>query len=295
MHHRIRCARPLFITISCLIVVLASAAASADTIMRATYENGRTDSGYAGIGASGCCAYSLNPDGNLRRTGNLSIRSTLRYGDPEVSGGPRAESDTVNLTAARFQPGQTTWYGFSLYIPSTWQDDATAEDIVFQWHHTKSSCDDPNRSPAMFLEVLPPSATAASRFRLRVNSDPVLCDHRDNADANLTKTSYDLVALTKGVWHDFVLQVDWSYTRTGSITAWHQTSKLPGWTQVLNAQNVANTYNSGTGTFGYLKWGIYKPAWRQGPTAVTERVVWHDNVAVAPDSSTGFQDADPSA
>ena len=33
---------------------------------------------------------------------------------------------------------------------------------------------------------------------------------------------------------------------------------------------------------GYLKWGIYKPGWKQHPelTNVTERMVWHDNIRI---------------
>lgn len=293
-HRRSRHARHLlpaaFIAIQPLVIATPAAA---DAVVRATYETGEISSGLAGIGLAGCCTHSLKVDGGLPRTGNYSLRSDLKYGDPAVSGGPRAESDTVNIAATRFQSGQTSWYGFSVYIPSTWRDDDTSEDIIFQWHRTKSSCDDPNRSPAMFLEVLPPTSTSVSRLRLRVNSDPVLCDHRDNGSANLTKTSHDLAPLTTGTWHDFVFQVDWEYTKTGFIKVWHQTGKALGWTQVLDAQQVANTYNDASSTFGYLKWGIYKPAWRQGATAVAERVVWHDNVAVAADSATGFQDVDP--
>ncbi|MFF8881286.1 polysaccharide lyase [Streptomyces flaveolus] len=277
---------------SLLVALAAPAAAAAD--VRATYESGDTASGYTGIGLAGCCTHSLTVDSTLFRTGGHSVRSDLKYGDPGVAGGPRAESDTLNIAATHFEPGQTSWYGFSVYIPSTWQYD-TSEDIIFQWHRTKSSCDDPNRSPAMFLETFPVASTATAKLRLRVNSDPVLCDYQDNASAHLTKTSYDLASLTTGAWHDFVFQVNWQYTSTGFIKAWHQTSKGPGWTQVLDADPVANTYNDAPSTFGYLKWGIYKPSWREGASAVTERVVWHDNVAVAPDSTNGFQDVDPTS
>ncbi|OQR66037.1 hypothetical protein B6E66_00280 [Streptomyces maremycinicus] len=267
--------------------------ASADAAVRATYESGDIASGISGIGTAGCCTYSLTVDSSLARTGSNSVRSDVKYGDTAADG-PRAESDAEDVTAARFTSGETFWYGFSVYIPSTWQADTT-EDILFQWHHTKSSCDDPGRSPSMFLEVLPATSTAVSKLRLRVNSDPVLCDYQSHASASLSKTSYDLSTLTTGAWHDFVFQVDWQYTQTGSIKAWHQTGKAPGWTQVLDAENVADTYNDASITYGYLKWGIYKPSWRDAATDVGERVVWHDNVAVAADSADGFDDVDPTS
>ncbi|MGW0785652.1 polysaccharide lyase [Streptomyces sp. NPDC002913] len=283
---------PITLLIVQTLLVAFATSASANAAIRATYETGDTSSGIPGLGLTGCCTYSLTVDNTLARTGSNSVRSDLKYGDPEVAGGPRAESNAESITATRFQSGQTYWYGFSVYIPSTWEAD-TAEDIVYQWHRTKSSCDDPNRSPAMFLEVLPATSAVASRLRLRINSDPVLCDYRDNASANLSKTSYDLATLTTGVWHDFVFQVNWQYTQTGFVRTWHRTSRATGWTQVLDAEDVANTYNDASSTYGYLKWGIYKPAWRNGATDVTERVVWHDNVAVAADSDSGFDDVDP--
>jgi hypothetical protein len=41
-----------------------------------------------------------------------------------------------------------------------------------------------------------------------------------------------------------------------------------------------NTYNDAESTIGYLKWGIYKPSWRTGPSDVASRALFHDNVAV---------------
>jgi hypothetical protein len=33
-------------------------------------------------------------------------------------------------------------------------------------------------------------------------------------------------------------------------------------------------------TDGFIKWGIYKPSWKYGPTSVESRQFWHDNVRV---------------
>ena len=46
-----------------------------------------------------------------------------------------------------------------------------------------------------------------------------------------------------------------------------------------------NTREAGPNMYnrdGYLKWGIYKPGWKQHPelTNVTERMVWHDNIRI---------------
>ncbi|WP_043633053.1 hypothetical protein [Nonomuraea candida] len=51
----------------------------------------------------------------------------------------------------------------------------------------------------------------------------------------------------------------------------------------------ANTFNDDPGTMGYLKWGLYKPAWNTAPTLVGSRVIFHDNVAVG----TSFDSVNP--
>lgn len=52
-----------------------------------------------------------------------------------------------------------------------------------------------------------------------------------------------------------------------------------------------NTFNDDATTMGYLKWGIYKPAWNGGPTDVDARWIVHDNIAVG----GSFGAVDPAA
>jgi hypothetical protein len=52
-----------------------------------------------------------------------------------------------------------------------------------------------------------------------------------------------------------------------------------GWEKVADEYGP-NTYNDAESTIGYLKWGIYKPSWRTGPSDVASRAVFQDNVAV---------------
>jgi hypothetical protein len=183
------------------------------------------------------------------------------------------------MSPTYFKPGDTFYYGFSIYITSTWEVDSR-EDILFQWHNWGDTCD-VTRPPSASLQVM-----NSGQWRLRVTSDANPC----STDESLTRVHYDLAEATPGQWHDFVFKMAWEYNNSGAIEAWHQTHGAPGWVKVLNVAGP-NTYNDGASAQGYLKWGIYKPAWNDGPTDVSERVVFHDNVAVG----ATFTDANPEA
>jgi hypothetical protein len=82
----------------------------------------------------------------------------------------------------------------------------------------------------------------------------------------------------QGTWHDFVFHVVWSYEgQDGLIEAWHKRADHTGYRKVLEklGPNMHNDVLE-----GYVKWGIYKPAWRTGPTAPTVRIDMHDEIRV---------------
>ncbi|MCF6469384.1 hypothetical protein FAF44_13420 [Nonomuraea sp. MG754425] len=251
-------------------------AGTAAGTLRFTYENGKLSSGTA-LEVNKCCGHSLGISSS-GRTGAHAVMSQLKYGDPLVEGGVRAESHTLRNEAGHFRSGTTAYYGFSVYIPSTWQKDSR-EDIVFQWKPWADKCEK-QKWPSAFLTVQP-----TGKFQLRVNSDGNRCSTLES----LKQSSYNLADVEPGRWHDFVFHIKWSHGSDGTLTGWHQTHKTPGWKQVVNVAG-ANTFNDDATTKGYLKWGLYKPAWNTGPTLVTNRVIFHDNVAVG----ATFNAVDPS-
>ncbi|MDN3240729.1 polysaccharide lyase [Glycomyces tritici] len=237
-------------------------------VLRVEYESGTVDSGVAGLGVNECCGYSIDTT-TLSRNGIGAVKHEVRYGD-SAADGPRAESHTETIEATHFDSGDSVYYGFSVYIPSTWVFDETSEDIVFQWHNYKDSCDFKDRGPSAFLSV-----HTNGQWRLRYNSDSAAC----STETSVVKQAQDLGAVKPGQWNDFVFKFDWSEGADGRIQVWHQTSKALGWVKVADRQG-ANTYNDVPTTIGYLKWGIYKPAWRTAPSNVSTRAVFHDNIAV---------------
>ena len=217
----------------------ATATSAAADTLRFTYENGEISSGTA-LEVNECCSHSLGIS-SLGRTGEHAVMSQLKYGDPQVEGGIRAESHTLRNTAGHFRSGTTAYYGFSIYIPSTWEKDSR-EEIVFQWKPWRDKCE-AQKWPSAFLTVQP-----TGRFQLRVNSDGNRC----STSASLKKASYNLTEVQVGRWHDFVFHIKWSHGSDGALTGWHQTHKTPGWKKVVSATG-ANTFNDDATTKGYLK------------------------------------------
>ncbi|WP_327588055.1 polysaccharide lyase [Nonomuraea sp. NBC_00507] len=248
--------------------VSAAAGGKFAAVLRFGYEDGSRSSGNPELGFNECCSRPSIQVDDLPRTGKYAVRSYLKYGDHMVAGGTRAESHTMDIDASHFRSGDTVYYGFSIYLASTWQRDSR-EDIVFQWKAWRDKCES-DKFPSAFLSVQP-----TGKWRLRVNSDSTACSTPDS----VRKTSFDLADVKPGQWHDFVFRYEWSYGSQGQIDAWYQTHKNPGWHKVLSTTGP-NTFNDDESTSGYLKWGLYKPAWNNGPTDVDSRTIFHDNIAV---------------
>lgn len=248
------------------LTVVSPTTATAATVFIADYEDGTPSSG-AGIELNTCCPHSIGVTTSVPRLGNYALRSHLAYGDAPSEGGVRAESHTLDLRHTHFRAGDDVYYGFSVYLLSTWQHDTT-EDIVFQWKPWPDACE-ADKAPSAFLTTTP-----SGKWRLRVNSDGNRC----STPGSIVKTSVDFADIQPGQWHDFMFHFRWRHGSDGLVEIRHQTSRNPGWQTVTKPG--ANTYNDDATTFGYLKWGIYKPAWNAGPTTVANRTIFHDNVAV---------------
>lgn len=246
-------------------------------VMDANYNNGLENSGYSEIGANIPSSSRRSVDFNIPRTGSHSIKHKLYITDPEdpIAGSMRAESHNVDLISARITPGQTRYYGLSIYIPSSWVTDGIYDDILFQWKGF-------NGAPFMFITQKHDDIIL--RYNYNTNPDP--------NSGTIIKKSKVLAPLTKGRWHDFRFRVVWQYADNGlgRIEVDHKLDTDTNYVRVFNYIGP-NMFNKD----GYLKWGIYKPAWDKNQVnnytgSVTQRIVWHDNVRVG----SSWQEIDPS-
>lgn len=165
-------------------------------------------------------------------------------------GAHRAESDTEALMATRYSMGDAIRYAFSLYLPSDWEvDSRDSIDIIWQFKRFGTS-------PDMFVAI-------------------------KGKDIVLRLTGGKQVTLVKnystGQWIDFRIDTLWSYESGGKVIAairqppeqeYRETGRVSG----ANMGDVRPRS-------GFLKWGIYKPAYEHSVTS-RPRIVFHDKICV---------------
>jgi Polysaccharide lyase len=278
-HYAFRAARlALFLSFAGVSVTAAPVSAQ---VLDANYETGTEDSGIPALDLGECCDYSHSAATNAKRTGTYSLKSYLKYGDPEIDEGPRAETDTIACPPTRFNHGDSVYYGFSIYILSGLENDGDNDDILYQWKAISDECDDVDGAH-MFLTI------RGDTFSLRINSDDNECSKVNTLDPDREP----LGNLKRGRWNDFVVSVNWDYRDladggNGRVRVWLKSNTQSNYVLVLDRLGP----NMRRDTIdGFLKWGIYKPSWKTSPTLVSERQFWHDNVRVG----STFNQVDPS-
>ncbi|MCI0585789.1 MAG: polysaccharide lyase [Planctomycetes bacterium] len=180
------------------------------------------------------------------RSGNRSVRITVREGDVEQTGGSgqlneRAELDSGNRPFA----GRDLWYGFSFLIPEGFPVVDTRL-VLAQWKQSG----------------LEGSPLVAVRFRAGRHSLTV----RDPASTMGAGKEYGLPDLPIGQWNDMVFRIRFSAEDDGSVEAW------------MNGAQVVSHRGRTASRDGedriYNKIGLYRDRWKDPMT------IYFDNYAV---------------
>lgn len=195
--------------------------------------------------------HALKVDCSVARSGKCSVMASVEKSAASISAGAyRAESDTMQLPATRYSPGDTLQYRFSLKLPTEWEiQPRSSIDIVWQFKRF----DGP---PDMFVAV------KGNSLVLRVGA---------TAQVKL------LEPLPLGQWLDIDLKVHWST---------HPDGYAMGTVSGANGSIAENFSYQGPTTLNnkpqaaYLKWGLYKPGKTDGSMQFQPRAVWHDDIYV---------------
>lgn len=123
-------------------------------------------------------------------------RFQLEASDPLIHNGIRAEVAANSIEPA----GSERWYGFSIYLPSSWVSD-TAADIVTQWHQHWQTSGGP---PSLALE------THNGQWRIG--------QAWENYDVHTAVGPY-----ATNRWTDWVVHARWASNRSGLH------SNMAGW------------------------------------------------------------------
>jgi len=101
---------------------------------------------------------------------------------------------------------------------------------------------------------------------------------------NVGRVDFDLGAVTKGVWVDFVVHARWSYTSSGVLQVWMNGK------QVIN-RTGPNTYNDQNPQ--NWKWGAYKSWWlSQRPSSTDKIVIRYDQMRIG-DARSSYAEVAP--
>lgn len=242
--------------------------ASADLIFS---ENFETNLYQLGEGATGdaCCAHSINITQDIARAGDGALQAVHNLDDPVVHDGNRAEinfSDAFHLS----RHGEY-WFGFSTYIPSTWQFETDISNWMTVWQiHASPDLDlgENWRPPALGLYI------DRSDWQIAIRSDSSRV-----STAESIAEKYKTVPLQLGRWSDWVFHVKWSHGADGFVDVY-----LDG--QQVHQYRGPSYYNDENDPF--MKMGVY----RASTSAVYSRVVFHDEVKIG-DSSSNPNEVSP--
>ncbi len=243
---------------------LLASSSQSNLILNADFESG--DLGDLATGSL-CCTHSAVIVNSPRRGGQRAVRVELGTDDPEpiVVKGPRAELVLPRESVT----GDTRWYGFSLFVPSSYVE-ASQEVILAQWQSNGDSTER-SKSPRLDLTV------RGSRWVINSRSDPNLI----STFQSIKRVEFPAGEIEKGEWTDWVVLAKWSYNSDGILKVWKNG-------QLIVSYAGPNTYND-LDPF-YFKFGIYKWPWRDlSVERLADIIIYCDQVKVGNENSSHEQ------
>jgi len=202
-------------------------------------------------------SYSFGVATNPAFAGSYSGRFELNDDDDMVSNGTRAE------VLFPEQDENERWYAYQLYLPSSDFKIDSNNDIISQWHQGSGS-----GSPTTTLRI------EDDRFFLK------------SGDTKETRKDYDIAAVKKDAWNEFVFHIIHSSGDDGLVEVWFNGTKVID----LKGGNMDKD-------FGLPRWkiGIYKDDWNGDETTDSDRrVMFFDNVRMG-DENASFEEMSSNA
>jgi hypothetical protein len=271
------------VSITLTYVFLFHTPARAGILLTADYETGNFSQGPTAIKPHFCCSHSAQIVTSLVRAGKYAARFELRATDimrPDQHYGRRSERIYKGDARIGKIGGPDEWYGFSIYLPSDYEIDDDPRrwmglgtfEILAQWHSVPDK-GEISPVPPLFL------VTDNGKWKfITVHSSIPIMTSDVGKWVYLWEAPYQ-----RGVWTDWVVHVKWSYKSDGFLEIWQNGKKIVDY-------KGPNCYNDRGNN--YFQWGIYKAWWNQGPTHVTKRIVYNDELRIG-DSNSSYAEVAP--
>ena len=262
------------------IFFVAPNTSDAAILLKADYETGNFNQAPSGGWTSFCCSHSAQIVTSPVRGGSKAARYELRYADPKHDS---ARSERIYKGNSRIGKvgGPDEWYGFSIYLPPDYEIDDDPHrwkglgkgEIVAQWHSTPDPGEiSPSPPLALYTDL------GKWKFTSVHSSNPILTSN-NGTWVFLWEAPYQ-----RGVWTDWVVHVKWSYQSNGFLEIWQNGKKVVDY-------KGPNSYNDKGNN--YFQWGIYKAHWNKGPSHVTRRIIYNDELRIG-DSTSSYNEVAPS-
>ena len=233
--------------------------------------------------APGTCPWVRTIVSSPSRIGSTAARMELRRNDPMGSCyncSKRSEITNPRLTGwtrdanGPFKAGDEAWFGFSIYIPGDWINDAAytpgGGEILFQLHE-QPDYNNWSKNRTSFLRLI----AEAGNFRWITYASA--CSASDACWTAVPRMGgkadgqMDYIGpMKKGGWTDWVIHAKWSYGSDGLLEIWRDGNKVA-------TKLGPNAYK--TMQPGFVKMGIYKWSWSN--TSIGRRVVGYDAMRIA--------------
>ncbi|WP_250122666.1 polysaccharide lyase [Chroococcidiopsis sp. CCMEE 29] len=227
----------------------------------------------SGWGQELCCKHSAQIASHPTRAGGEAVKITLKKSDPYFKNSrPRAELKLRPVPA-----NSEHWYGLSLFIPKEYTLEPKSFEIITQFiSPPDKDLGEKWHRPSLTLSMRKKGFTLTNYWDSRQITKGKQFEGRQQ---------WNLGAVEKGKWIDFVYHAKWSYKSDGLLEAWK------GGKLILRRKG-ANTFNDKRGPS--FKMGIYKPDWKSRPerSITTQRIIYFDEVRIG-DASASYKDVAP--
>lgn len=248
----------------------AACAAQVQTPLSIDYQTGTPNSGIANLGVTNApaadAAYMTAPGAHGSQWGlahKVMLSDSAPGGGYFSNGSPRSESSTdlLKTTAGVYYNNTQALYTFSLSLRD-WQSNSASpnEDIVWQFKHAGGRHD----------------------IALGIQRDKLWLHWDGNANRLAIADVFAAGNPLPNQWIDFRFHVQWRDDSAGWFRA---DMRLPGESDyghtVIRSGFSTFGPTPGTGTFGYLKWGMYRNDGNLADGDPDTRIVYHDDITAA--------------
>jgi hypothetical protein len=149
------------------------------------------------------------------------------------------------LVMKKIEIGKSYWYGWSMLVPSDWQDTSVGYDIVNQWATYPTDKKFRQGCGGNGSYIARTNETFTFNLQYQGDTAQIVCN----------KFPIASVSDIRGKWIDFVMHVKWTGNKDGFLRLWTKIGSNP---YNFTINYVGATYWNDEDTGPYFKMGLYK-------------------------------------